>query len=321
MSPQPKTLFILGGSGYIGTQLLHQATQPPHNFTTIRALSRTPETDAHLTTHNATPIRGDLRAHATITTESRAADAVICLATAYTFGQSAPYDTHGLPEDMAALDAIAAGLAGTGKPLALASGTLLYAPHPDGRETDESSPVDPNPINTRSKTDAYVLALGARHGFRALSVRLAPFVYGRGGSGLGRFMRQAKMTGSLVTVGGGGKCTTTVHVDDAAKLFLLAVGRGAAGETFNASAETRVTYAQIFGALAEVLGVEVVDFSEAEARERLGEMVARFLSTENRASGEKARRVLGWVPSGPGVLEDIREGSYKVLAEELKGGN
>ncbi|OJK03448.1 hypothetical protein ASPACDRAFT_1862788 [Aspergillus aculeatus ATCC 16872] len=318
-SPSPKTLFLLGGSGYIGTQLIHQATQPPHNFTHIRALSRTPQTDTHLASHGATPIRGDLSSHSTITAESRTADAVICLATAYTFGQTASYDDLGLPEDFAALDAIAAGLSGSGKPLALASGTLLYAPHPEGRETDESSPVDPNPINTRSKTDAYVLSLGEKHGFKAMSVRLAPFVYGRGGSGLGSFMRQAQVTGSFVTVGGGGKCTTTVHVDDAAGLFLLAVGRGGAGETFNASAETRVTFAEIFGALAEVLGVRVVDFTEAEAKEKLGEMVARFLGTENRASGDKARRVLGWVPSGPGVLEDIRSGSYTELARELKG--
>ncbi|PYH45886.1 oxidoreductase domain-containing protein [Aspergillus saccharolyticus JOP 1030-1] len=318
MSTPEKTLFILGGSGYIGTQIIRLAPDPPYNFTQIRALSRTPATDTHLTNLGATPVRGDLTSHALLEHESRQASAVINLATAYIFGQSASYDVQGLGTDTAALDAIARGLQNTGKPLAMVSGTLIYAPHPSGEETEETSPFDPHPINTRSKTDAYARALGAREGFRAVTIRLAPFVYGRAGSGVGRFMRLAAQNQRVAVVAGGGKRTTTVHVDDAAQLFLLAVEKGAAGEAFNASAETGVTFRELFGAIAEVVGVGIVDLTEEQAMEGMGEMVMRFLSTENRASGKKAREVLGWVPTAPGVLEEIREGSYRVLAEELR---
>ncbi|RAL15156.1 oxidoreductase domain-containing protein [Aspergillus homomorphus CBS 101889] len=317
-SPQEKeekTLFILGGSGYIGTQILAQAQLPPFNYAHIRALSRTPETDTHLLSHGATPIRGDLTSLDTITTEARGADAVIMLATAYIFGVTPSYDDV-MSTDQSALSAIGAALSGTAKPLAIASGTLLAAPSPTGEETTEESPLDPSPINTRGKTDAFALALGQKLKFPVVSIRLAPYVYGRGGSGIGLFMAQAEKEGRVVTVNGGGNRTTVVHVDDAAHLFLLAVERhrkegGGGGEVYNASADTTVTAGQIFGAVAGVLRVPVADVSGAEARAAgMDETVLRFLTAENRASGDKARRVLGWRPSGPGILRDISQGSY-----------
>jgi nucleoside-diphosphate-sugar epimerase len=129
---------------------------------------------------------GDLKSLDVLRQEAQQADAVIHLATAYEFGQP-DYDVY-LPIDSAAADALAEGLEGTNKPLIATSGTLLYAADPSGKETNEDSPLVADPILTRGKFDDYVLSLVKTKGINVKLVRLAPFVYGRGGSGVARFM-------------------------------------------------------------------------------------------------------------------------------------
>ncbi|GJN75302.1 hypothetical protein PLICBS_009400 [Purpureocillium lilacinum] len=323
----PKRIFLTGGSGYVGAVALAAG----HS---VRALSRSERSDAKLQALGAVPVRGDLTTLDVLRAESAAADAVIHLATAYVLGGPGTYDDV-LPVDVAALDALAEGLAGTDRPLVTTAGTLLAAADPAGGETDEASPEDASPLNTRGKHEKHALALategvkssgsGGGNGrtVRVSSVRLAPWVYGRGGSGVGLFLNAAAKAGCATTVDGGTNRTTTVHVDDAARLYLLAAGAGerpaaAAGEVFNASGETDVTVGDMFGAMARALGVPLRDVSFEQAAGEMGHMFASFVKAENRASGDKARRVLGWEPRGLGVLDEIAKGSYAAVAEGLR---
>ncbi|OJJ67367.1 hypothetical protein ASPBRDRAFT_69023 [Aspergillus brasiliensis CBS 101740] len=318
-----KTLFLTGGSGYIGSALIPLALS--RNYT-IRALSRTPESDKKLLSLGATPIRGDLTSLTTLHTESASASAVIHLATAFIFGQTPSYTTIS-HIDTAALDAIVSGLSSTPnpdsspKPLVTTSGTLVVRPNPDGTETDEFSPLDTHPLVSRNEITTHGIRLGenSQGKVRVMDIRLAPFVYGRGGSGVRLFMQMAKQAGKIITVDGGRNRTTTVHVDDAAELYLLACEKGVQGGVYNASAETGVTVGEILGAVAEIMDVPVEDLGVEEARSVLGDAVAGFLAAENRARGERARRELGWVCKGVGVLEDVRSGSYVEVVEELRG--
>lgn len=129
---------------------------------------------------------GDLTSLDVLREEAEKADAIIHLATSYEFGKP-DYDVY-LPIDSAAADALVEGIQGTDKPLIATSGTLIYAADPSGKETNENSPHEANPILTRSKFDGYVLGLAKTKGVNVKLVRLAPFVYGRGGSGVARFM-------------------------------------------------------------------------------------------------------------------------------------
>ncbi|PYH32449.1 oxidoreductase domain-containing protein [Aspergillus neoniger CBS 115656] len=318
-----KTLFLTGGSGYIGSALIPLALS--RNYT-IRALSRTPQSDSKLLSLGVTPIRGDLTSLSTLRTESASATAVIHLATAFVFGQTPSYASI-KDIDTAALDAIVSGLSttpnpdGTPKPLVTTSGTLLVRPNADGSETDEYSPLDTHPLVSRNEITAHGLALGEKSNgrVRVMDIRLAPFVYGRGGSGIRLFMQMAKHAGKIITVGGGVNRTTTVHVDDAAELFLLAVEKGVQGGVYNAGDKTGVTVGEILGAVAEIMHVPVEDLGVEEAKEKLGDVVAGFLAAENRASGGRARSELGWMCRGEGVLEDIKgeRGSYRGVVGEL----
>lgn len=308
-------LFITGASGYIGSVITEFATAEGYD---IHALSRTETSDAKLLSLGAVPVRGDLTSLDVLRQEAAKADVVIHLATAYTIGVGKYEDV--MPIDVAAVNAIADGLAGTNKPLVITSGTLSVAADPSGAETTESSPPEPNPINTRIKCEQHSLDLASR-GIRVTGVRLPPYTYGRGGSGVTLFMGMSARAGSVTCVDGGANRTTTVHVEDAARLFLLAAQRGHAGELFNASGSTDLTARSIFDAIAAALDVPVRDISYAEALAQMGETFAWFLKAENRASGAKAGRELGWRPSGTGILEEINQGSYQAVAAPLRKGS
>ncbi|KND93442.1 Uncharacterized protein TOPH_01675 [Tolypocladium ophioglossoides CBS 100239] len=314
MTAPKQRIFMTGANGYIGSVITELATADGY---AVHGLSRSEASDAKLQSLGAVPVRGDLTSLDVLRKESAEADIVIHLATAYTIGEGT-YDAV-LPVDNAAVDAIADSLAGTGKPLVVTSGTLTTGADPTGAETTEASPPDPSPINSRGKAEAHALALAAR-GIRVTSVRLAPYVYGRAGSGVKLFMGMSAKAGSVTRVAGGTNRTTTVHVDDAARLYLLAAQQGKPGDVFNASSATDVTARQLFEAMAAALGLPLRDISFAQAQTQLGEVFARFLSAENRASGEKARGVLGWEPKGMGILDEISRGSYPALAAELRKG-
>ena len=313
-SKQHKRLFLTGANGYVGSVITEFAIEEGYQ---VRGLSRSEAGDEKLRSLGAVPVRGDLASLDVLGRESAEADVVIHLATAYQIGVGTYEDV--MPIDRAAVDAIADALTGTNKPLVTTSGTLSAAADPSGAETTEASPPETHPINTRMKIEQHSLGLASK-GIRVTGIRLAPYVYGRGGSGVSLFMGMSAKTGSVTCVDGGKNYTTTVHVDDAARLFLLAAEKGKAGELFNASGATHVTARQIFDAIAAAIGVPVRDITYADAQAQLGDTFAWFLKAQNRASGAKAVKDLGWQPSGAGILDEITNGSYQAVAQALKQG-
>ncbi|KAB8067114.1 NAD(P)-binding protein [Aspergillus leporis] len=305
-----QTFFVTGGSGFIGSVVVEQAVADGN---TVHALSRSETSDEKLRKLGAVPIRGDLTSLDVLRVQSAAADAVIHMATAYVLGQGTYEDVRHI--DVAAVDAIADGLAGSDKALIVTNGTLCVPQDPSGAETTEETPTEANPLNTRVKTEEHSLGLVSR-GIRAMVVRIPPYTYGRGGSGVTMFMKMAK--GSMTCVDGGKNRISSVYVDDAARLYLLAVKKGRAGDIFNAVASTTVTAREVFGAIADALGVPLIDMTEEEAQQKIGPMFTFFLKIENRASGAKAREVLGWEPKGPGLVNEIANGSYQAVAAELR---
>lgn len=283
----------------------------------MHALSRNEEGDAKLRKLGAEPVRGDLAALDVLRNESKEADAVINLATAYVFGQGKYEDA--LPIDNAAVDAMCDGLVDTKKPLITTSGTLSAQADPNGNETTEDAPPEPSHLNVRIQAEHHALAQAKERGIRVMVVRMSPFTYGRGGSGIARFMGMAKNMGGLPTVNGGENRTTAVHVDDAVRLVLLAVEKGEAGEVFNVSSQTTVTMGALFNAINSSVGVPNKDITYDDAFAKFGENIAWFLRAENRASGAKAQAKLGWQPKGPSVLDDINTGSYVAVANALGG--
>jgi nucleoside-diphosphate-sugar epimerase len=162
----------------------------------------------------------------------------------------------------------------------------------------------------RIQAENHALAQVKERGVHTMVIRMAPFTYGRGGSGIARFMGMARVMGGIPTVNGGGNRTTAVHVDDAVRLILLALEKGEAGDVFNAGSQTKVTMGELLNAINSSAGTPTNDITYDEALGKFGETIAWFLKAENRASGLKAQKKLGWQPKGTPLLEDIESGSY-----------
>ena len=128
----------------------------------MHALSRSEDGDAKLSALRAEPVRGDLTSLDVLRKESKEADAVINLATAYVFGQGKYEDA--LPIDNAALDAMCDGLVGTNKSLITFSGTLSAQADPNGNETNEDSPPEPSHLNVRIQAEKHALAQAEERG-------------------------------------------------------------------------------------------------------------------------------------------------------------
>lgn len=162
------------------------------------------------------------------------------------------------------------------------------------------------------------MQLCSEKGVPVCAVRLAPYVYGRGGGRVQRFMQMAAGNGEVIYVDDGATHTSTVHVGDAARLFLLATKDAKSGDIFNATSSTDVTARQLAEAMGEALDLPVRSRTFAEMAAKTGKFLPSFLRAENRASSATSIRELGWQPREQGILEDIRKGSHQVVAEELR---
>ncbi|EAW07074.1 putative NAD dependent epimerase/dehydratase [Aspergillus clavatus NRRL 1] len=307
-------IFMTGASGYIGSVVLEQAVQQDYE---VYGLSRSKESDEKIQGLGGIPVRGDLQSHQVLREQSSQADIVLHLADAWAgnFGKMEYEEVVRI--DAGAVDAMGEGLKGSKKPLVITSGTLVVAADPTGKETDETSPLWDKPLNDRIRCEQHAMGLCSQ-GITVSAIRLPPWVYGRGGSGVRLFMTLFASMGEVFYVDEGAAHTSVVHVDDAAQLFLLAAQKAQAGDVFNGGSSHAVTTRELATAIAQTADLPLESLPYDEVVSKTGEFMARFLSEENRASGRKAREQMGWEPHGPGILDDILSGSYPAVAQGLK---
>jgi len=133
-------------------------------------------------------------------------------------------------------------------------------------------------------------------------------VYGRGGGLVNLFLQSAREHGAARMVGDGSNRWTCVHVNDLADLYVRALS-APAGTLLYAADGPAVTMREIAEAASRAAGadgrVEIVPVEEA--RKTMG-LFADALALDQQISGERARRLLGWQPQGPTVLEDLASG-------------
>ena len=322
---QQKRVFVTGGSGFVGSQVVKQAVQAGY---TVTALSRTEASDAKLRALGATPVRGDLTSLEVLERESAAATgAVAHLGDAFLGDMSAPYSQF-VEIDARAVDAMAAGLKKaptTDKLLITTSGSTVVGADPNGGETDETWPDAKEPLTQRVIVERHTLGLdeGKEGGVRVVALRLPMFVHGHGGSGTAYFLQAAAAAGEGFYVGDGATRVSAMHVDDAARAYVALIGapdRSLRGP-LNLTAENHITARQLAEAVGRALGLPVRSVTFDEATKYFGPFFARFLIFEDRSSSAKFRRALGFENKGVGLIEDIVEGSYVEVAKGLAKKN
>ena len=306
-------IFITGASGYIGRVVAEEAIKRGHS---VVGLSRSNVSTEILEKLGVTALFGDLGSPEAL--EQGAAEADVVLHLAFNHNWKADF-AEVLETEKRVVEILVNKLRGTDKPIVVTSGTCVVAPDAKGKETNEWSPSsDDFVLKDRIHAERASLAL-AQRGIRISALRLAPYVYGRGGSTfVPLLMKAASERGVSAYVQDGTKRTSAVHVDDVAQAYLLAAEKAEPGAVFNCTSETDITTRALAEAIGEAVGVPAKGKSRSEVEALWGPFLTAFVDYENKASSERLRN-LGWQPkASPGMLEDIRNGSYREMAQSLR---
>jgi nucleoside-diphosphate-sugar epimerase len=113
-------------------------------------------------------------------------------------------------------------------------------------------------------------------------------------------------------IGQGSQHWVTVHVADLADFFRRALEQDSAHGYYAISNGLAPTVAELTEAAAFAVGApSAVPGSEDEARSRLGDYFAEVLLLDQVSQATRARVELGWEPTHPGFMEELRSGSYR----------
>jgi nucleoside-diphosphate-sugar epimerase len=122
-------------------------------------------------------------------------------------------------------------------------------------------------------------------------------------------IRLARQKGRVAYVGEGKNRLAAVHVADAVRLYRLALEKGQAGARYHAVDEEGVALRDI----AEVIGAGLkmpVESITLEAAPAYFGGLANLVTMDLAASSALTRQQLGWNPTGPELLTDLRNMDY-----------
>jgi nucleoside-diphosphate-sugar epimerase len=297
-------IFMTGASGYIGGTLAARLLEAGH---AVSGLARTEAAAARLRERGIAAVRGELSSHGVVREAARAADAVINCADA---------------SDPFAVAAIVEGLAGSGKPFLHTSGSSVVGDKAAGsfsaRIHHEDTPTEPLPEKIqRVAVDRFVLRAAAQ---AVRSVVLCPaLIYGEGRGAnpdsiqVPSLIRQAVRSGVPRYIGAGENVWSTVHIDDAAAAYVLALDAARPGSFFYVE-NGEASLKSIVESIARLLGGKrpAESWSIDQAIAEWGPQAAWFsLGGNSRVRADKARAMLGWKPAGPALFHEIEKGWYK----------
>jgi nucleoside-diphosphate-sugar epimerase len=293
-------LFITGATGYIGGSIAARLVAAGH---TVRGLVRDAARSGLLSAQGIEPVPGSLDDEDVLEREARAAEGVVNAADA---------------DHLRSVQVLIRAMEGSGKALLHTSGSSVIGDDARGNSVSEAIFDEDTPFVVasaklaRHALNGTVLAAAAR-GVRT-AVICPALVYGVGKGANPKsiqipfLVEQARAHGAVRVVGRGVNRWSTVHIDDLAELYLLALERAPPGAFFFAE-NGEVSFADIGAAIAERLGlgpVESVAPEEAARSWGTGRAYYTF-GSNSRVRARRARRELGWMPRHGSAPAWIRE--------------
>lgn len=297
-------VFVTGASGHIASAVIPELLAHGHRVVGLARSERAAHAVAGL---GAEVRRGDLDDLDGLSEAAADADGVIHLAFKHEAMRSG--DLLGaVAADAAAIEAIGEALAGTGKPFVGTGGTLMLAM--GGIRGRDGTEDDVMPGGPRVDAENALIALATK-GVRASQVRLAPLVHSE--------LDHHGFTPSLIGfarehscaahVGDGANRWPAVHTRDVAVLYRLALEAAPAGSRLHGVADGGIPFKVLAETIATQLGVPTRSVTPEQAPEYLG-FLSYIAHLDNPSSNRRTRELLGWEPTHPGWVADVRAGHY-----------
>lgn len=278
-------VLVTGASGFIGGAVLAALIEAGH---TVVAPVRNAASAQLVTAVGGDAVVGDVTDVDWFAEQLAGVDAAIHAAT--------PGDATSAQFDSRVIDGVIASFTGTAKPYLHTSGVWLWG---SNAHISEDAPLDP-PALTSWRVPSESRVLGAD----LVASIPAPGIVYSGRRGLPGLLAAPTAPDAVVRlIGDGQQHWTSVHVDDLAQLYVRMLETGEPHGRIVAVSGQNPTVAEI--ATAAVGPAGFVAESADETRVRLGEQFADALLLDQQASGERARS-LGWRPTRPSLLEDMR---------------
>jgi len=282
-------IFITGAGGFIGGSVAMQLIKQGHE---VSGLVRNKDTAKLLDESGIDPIMGSLDDSELLCKMAQSSDGVINTANA---------------DHLGSVNALLAGLGGSGKPFLHTSGSSVVGDDARGDYCssdvfDEKSILNINPLKQdRHDIDRLVIS-GAKQGVR--SVVICPsLIYGVG-HGVNKksvqipFLVSNAFDKSMVEIVGKGlNVWSTVHIDDVVSLYCAALEK-APGGAFYFAENGESSYFELAKALSERINLPTINHLDPEkAAEQWGVARAYFsFGSNSRVRAHRAREELNWLP-------------------------
>jgi nucleoside-diphosphate-sugar epimerase len=274
------TVFVTGGSGFIGGRLIERLRADGHE---VRALARSDAAADRVRARGAEPVSGDLSSPDAMREGAEGCE--------FAFHAAATLGDWGKREDFergnvdGTRNALASSLAaGVGRFVHVGTEAALLAGQPLV-DVDETAPLRPDSTalysSTKAKAEQLVLDANRDGSFETVVVR-PRFVWGRGDTTLLPTMVELVRAGRFAWVGGGHHLTSITHVDNAVEGLVLGATEGNPGNAYFVTDGDPVVFREFVSELLETQGVEPPTRS-----------IPPWLAAGLAAGGETTWRTLG----------------------------
>jgi nucleoside-diphosphate-sugar epimerase len=296
-------VFLTGATGFIGSYLVPELMNAGHH---VVGLSRSNSGAETLTRAGAEVFRGDVNDLDRLRTAAEAADGIIHTAFNHDFSNLKQHSEG----DREVIEALGEVLLGSDRPLIVASGTgLVDRSKTNGPAVETDDPVS-SAVFPRAATEEAADALIAKGG-HVIVMRLSQVHDIRHQGRIAQHIQLARQKGWVAYVSEGANRLSAVHVSDAVRLFRVVLERGEAGARYHAVGEEGVAMRDIAEVIGAGLKVPVKSITPEEAPEYFG-WIAGLATIDLVASSALTGQQLGWNPTGPDLLTDLRNMDYGV---------
>jgi len=289
-------VFLTGATGLIGTALVPELINAGHQ---VLGLTRSDAGARDLLDAGAEVLRGNVEELETLREGAAQSDGIIYCAFDHDMSK---FEENGEIEKRA-ITALGTSLVGSDCPLIVSSGLGLASPKRPVTEEVEVPAVSPSPRSPEQTARAMRL-----QGVNVTVVRV-PQVHNTMKQGLiTTLIAVARQKGVSAYVAEGLNRWPAAHVTDVARLYRLALEKREPAR-YHAVAEEGIPLRDIAATVGRGLKVGVISISPEEAPAHFGRIGA-YVGLDLSASSAITQQRLGWLPTGPGLIQDLENMRY-----------